>query len=386
MMDGAGRMKQIGEAATKAARHRKFHWCRRPNGFSDMPMWGVVADKLGLPLYQVLAFANRLEELGNAAANFGEIRGNLSRFSSIEFAKALGMSAEDVARIYAALEHPDIGWIAYDHIADFYDRNPDKEDEGAAERKRRQRLRESIRRQLAKLSMLGKIDESERRAIEEALGGAEAELRNLQAKLSQAELRDELSTAGHVTRDGRDTRVDVTRDGRDIHPQLKNAFQELQNAVPGSEKKLSTTDPVTRDGRMSQCDIVTVTPEQSKDLRAGGLDNFGDGSGSEGSGLATGQVAEATIWLVSSGRQMLIDFMQIRPALAETYLERWRRDIQDDAALVAIIQGAEQAGYIGARFHTIITEQLKRHVARVQHGPQLPLMPPRPQTLKRSAS
>jgi len=340
-------MKPIGDAATKAARHRKFHWCRRPNGFSDLPIWGVVADKLDLPLHQVVAFVNRLEELGNAAANFGEIRGNLARFKPEEFAKALGMSADDAARIYAALEHPDIGWIAYDHVADFYDRNPDREDEGAAERKRRQRLRDAIRRQLANLSRLGRIEERERRAIEEVLGGTEAELRNLQAKLSAAEL----------------------------------------------EKNLSTTGDVTRDGRMSQRDIVTVTPEQITELRSDAVDNSGEGvrigqRSSAGKGVEIPvEVTEATLWIASRGRQLLIDFMQIRPALAETYLERWRRDIRDDEALAAIIKGAEEAGYIGARFHTIVTEQLKRHVALMQNGSPLPLMPPRPAgTLKRSTS
>jgi len=365
MIDGPARMKQIGEAAAKAARHRKFHWCRRPNGFSDMPLWGVVADKLAIPLYQVVAFANRLEELGNAAANFGETRGNVLRFSAPEFAKALGMSADDAARIYAALEDPDVGWIAYDHVADFYSRNPDREDEGAAERQRRKRLRDVIRAQLSKLSRLGKIDERERRAIEEVLGGTEAELRNLQAKLSAAEL----STAS-----------DVTRDIRDI------------SRPESGQKKLSTAETVTRDSRMSQRDSVTVTPEQSREVRRDAVDNFGEVTRGNQSGLAGKQgdpapeVEAATIWLATDGRRMLVDFMQIRPALAETYLERWRRDIQDDLALVAIVKGAEEAGYIGARFHTIVTEQLKRHVAKALYGPPLPLMPPRPGTQRKESA
>lgn len=347
MIEGERRLKQIGAAAAKAAVHRKFHWCRRPNGFSDLPLWGVVADNLGMPLYQVVAFVNRLEELGNAAANYSEIRGNLSRFKPEEFAKALGMTADDAARIYAALDDPSVGWIAYDHISDFYDRNPDREDEGAAERKRRQRLRDAIRRQLGKLSFQGKIEERERRAIEEVLGGSEAELRNLQAKLVQAEFSEKLSTTGHVT----------------------------------------------RDGRMSQRDIVTVTPEKIKVLDQAVVDNFGDGVPGKPAGFPNGalgksepEASSATLWIDSEGRKMLVEFLQIKPFLAETYIERWRRDLQDDEALAEIIRTAEKTGYIGARFHTIITEQWRRHVALKTHGAQLHLPPQAVTGMKRTGN
>src|SRR4051812_45763543 len=107
-------MKQLGEAAAKALKHRKYHWCRRQNGFSDMPIWRVVAMKCGMPLYQVLAFVNRLEELGNEAANAGLQRGSLEHFSADEFAVALGMTAEEAALLYAALEDSGVGWISFD--------------------------------------------------------------------------------------------------------------------------------------------------------------------------------------------------------------------------------------------------------------------------------
>lgn len=348
MIEGRGRLKQIGAAVALAARHRKFHWCRRPNGFCDLPIWGVVADKLGMPLHQVVAFVSRLEELGNAAANYGEIRGNLARFKPEEFAKALGMTGEDSARIYAALEDPAVGWIAYEHIADFYDRNPDREDEGAAERKRRQRLRDAIRRQLAKLAFHGKIEERERLAIEEVLNGTEAELRNLQAKLAQAEF----------------------------------------------QKKLSTPEDVTRDGRMSQRDIVTVTPEKIKVLDSAGVDNFGDGACGNKAGFPNGatgtagdEASEATLWIDSEAKKMLVEFLQIKPFLAETYIERWRRDLVDDDALAEIIKAAEKTGYIGIRFHTIITEQWRRHVALKTCGAQLHLPPSQAVTgLKRTGN
>lgn len=308
-------MKQIGEAAAKAAKHRKFHWCRRQNGFSDMPIWRVVALQLSLPLYQVLAFVNRLEELANAA----EQRGHVGSFNPAEFGAALGMSTDDAARIFAALEDQAIGWVAFEFVATFYDRNPDKDDDSAAERKRRQRSRQRGMREIARAFAAGKINEAERRA-------AEAELL-LDARLST-------SLSGH-------------------------------NVTPR--------------------DIVTVTPEQNTVLSRGTVDNSGDVARGASEGLPDGAHGDGsnplenpTRWLDSEGRQMLVNYLQISSGLAATYIERWRRDLLDDAALVAIILGADKTGFIGARFHTVITEQWRRHVATAQYGRELPLMPPRP--------
>jgi hypothetical protein len=349
-------MKPLGKGSAKAARHRKFHWCRRPNGFSDMPVWRVVAGNLCLPLYQVVAFANRLEELGNAAANFGEVRGSVARFSAGEFGAALGMTSDECLRIFGELERPEIGWIAYCHIADFYDRNPDREDDTSAERQRRKRLRDTIQVQIAKLARLGKIDEPRRLEIEGLLGGSEAELRHLQLMLARTELSPQLSTTDNVTRDSRD--------------------------ISGGQKQLSTTVPVTRDSRMSR--VTHARAEQSRVLSSGSVvDNFSGSAPGETAGSA--ELDEATLWIDNQGRQMLVDYLRIKPGLAETYIERWRRDLQDDVKLAEIIQAADKVGYIGSRFHTMITEQWRRHVATAVNGPQLPLMPPRPGQRKESA-
>src|SRR5947209_14312151 len=115
MKDGDGHFRQLGEAAQKAARHRRFHWSRRDGGFSDKPLWRVVAAELNIPLVEVLAFVNRLEEFANAA----DERGSVAEFNAAEFGAALGIPKENAARIFAQLERPEIGWIAYDHIADF---------------------------------------------------------------------------------------------------------------------------------------------------------------------------------------------------------------------------------------------------------------------------
>jgi hypothetical protein len=161
-------MKPIGEAAAaaaKAARHYKWTWCRHANGFCDKPLWRVVAKMAGLPLYQVVAFVNRLEEFANGA----DQRGSVSQFNAAEFGEALGMSGEDATRIFEALEHPTIGWVAYDNIADFYERNPDREDTTFTERKRRQRTRERAMKQLARQAAAGLITPAEREVRERQL-------------------------------------------------------------------------------------------------------------------------------------------------------------------------------------------------------------------------
>jgi hypothetical protein len=74
-------------------------WCRRPNGFSDFPKWRAVSARSGLDLCTVLAFVNRLEELGNDAVNRGEIRGSIAGFAAEDFAAALSISAENAKKL-----------------------------------------------------------------------------------------------------------------------------------------------------------------------------------------------------------------------------------------------------------------------------------------------
>jgi hypothetical protein len=107
------------------------------------------------------------------------------------------------------------------------------------------------------------------------------------------------------------------------------------------------------------------------------VDDIGDSGRGAAEGLA-GEETEATRWINTEGRRMLVEYLGIEPLVAARHIERWRRDLQDDDKLAEIIQGADRSGYIGARFHTIITEQWRRHVALKTAGAQLPLMPPRP--------
>ena len=319
-------MKAIGVFIDKIARHRRFHWCRRPNGFSDMPVWRVIAATLSLPLHQVLAFVNRLEELANAS----ETRGHVGHFSAAEFGAALGMPAADAARIFAALEDPEIAWVSSDHVADFHDRNPDREDATVNDRKRRSRARSAVCKQLAQLVRIGGIAEEKRRSIE----------------LTLKNLPDHALFA------------------------LLAELQQLQQSTLSTGLGLSTG----HGGHdVTKRDIVTVTPEQSTKVSSQPVDN----SGLNATSTALGQQDQgvATVWLLSTGLRIITERMQVTQSLAETRIERWRRDLQNDAALQIIIEGADKADYAGARFHNLVVDGIKRAVATQQLGERLPLPP-----------
>ena len=257
-------------------------------------------------------------------ANAAFQRGHVGQFDADEFGEALQIPAQDAAAIFAALEEPEIGWIAYDHIADFYDRNPDRDDGTAAERQRRKYHRDKGMKLLARLSRQGLISEAVRR-------DREAELL------------------------------------KGFDPQSLIAAWELVDT-----KSVSLTR-----------EDVRLTPEQSRDNNnRASVENSGDVARGEHAGLAMGapgaggaELEIAQAWLEQEGKQLLVDRIQIRAELAQTYLERWRRELGDDILLVKIIQGAEAVGHIGPRFHTIVTDQLRRQAPGARSQPALPLAP-----------
>jgi hypothetical protein len=209
----AGPLPGLAELVAKKHRKRTFAWCRRPNGFSDNPKWRVVARNAKVGLAVVIAFVNRLEELGNDAANRSDLRGSIAEFDADTFAAALDVSMEQVQAIYASLEH--VGWIADSVIADFEDRNPDQEDPTAAERQRKKRSRTKIQKRLDELTMNGKFSRADRIEFQARMQG--------------------LDHDGLI--------------------RLQMDMEEVAN-------------PVTRDSRLSQRDVVTITPDK-KDHRNG---------------------------------------------------------------------------------------------------------------------
>lgn len=344
-------MKSLGAAAAaadKRARHRKFHWCRQANDFIDMPLWRLVAQMLGMPLHQVQAFVLRLESLANRSLP----RGYVGDFNAAEFGVALGMATEDSARIYAALESAEVGWILQQHLATFWERNPDLEDATAAERKQRERSFKRAADELVDLARRGVIDEGRRLVAERAIAAMRDEARRGllpldEQRRSLAELLGALLspifTGGQVSR-----RDSVT------------APAALTGSVVGVT--VSRRDIVTsqRDAR----DIVTVTPEQTTKLEGDAVDNSG----------AAPEDPEA--WLGEQGVRVVAQRMTTLPSLAATRVERWKRELNGDAAALAvIIDAADQANQVGAAFHVSVTEQIKRRL-RDAEGPRLPLMKP----------
>jgi hypothetical protein len=134
----AQRLGEIMAAAEKKRKMRRFTWYRDHAAVVDDARWSLVARMTGAPLPIVEAFQRRLDLF----ANSNTPRGSLEGFSVSALSARWGLSDDDLlARIYAAMETPEVGWIDQDHLVTFWDRNPDVEDTTAAERMRRMRAR-----------------------------------------------------------------------------------------------------------------------------------------------------------------------------------------------------------------------------------------------------
>lgn len=118
------RAMQEAMAAATPKKLRAYEWCRLRNDFLDLPLWRVVARRSKSSLSQVQVVVLRLEALANKSLP----RGSIADMSIDEFAAALDLRPDIVARIRAALEEPGIGWIDQDHVVDFCVRNPDDDD------------------------------------------------------------------------------------------------------------------------------------------------------------------------------------------------------------------------------------------------------------------
>jgi hypothetical protein len=358
-------MKPVSEALAKAARHRQWHWCRRPNGFSDWPRWRVMADRLGLPLPYVLAFVNRLEEFANEAGNKGYGRGEIAHFNAEEFGMALGISENDADRIYGALEA--IGWIVYGQVSDFYERNPDREDETGGLRQRRFRARAAIRKTLSAMGREGRIVQARRTRIETGLSALpDAELFALVAELQHEALTtaQQLSTGNVTSR--------VTSAPVDNRPKPGDAFALAEKH--SSNQPLKSFPHVTRD-------TVTVTPEQSigfqRPVENSGNDLRGNtaGSSEERKKSEHDPQAQASLWLSHDGVRIVRERLHVERGKAETNIARWRDQDLEGAAvtLCEIIQAADKADYMGDRFYNLIVDGIRR--AQAATHPQLPLPP-----------
>ena len=323
-------MKPISESMLKAEaiiRHRKFHWCRLRNDFIDMPLWRVLAAALDLPLTQVQAFVTRLDTLANKSLP----RGSVGDFDPAEFAAAHDIPVENAARLFAALEER--GWIEQDCLTTFWERNPDKDDPTSTERKARERAFKAALRELARQVREGLLPESERTRKEIAVHALRDQGRS--GFLSWAEQRSRLDGLIHLS------------------------TGHASHSVTG----------------------VTVTPRADQIFNQEPVDNSGAGergaaagsSDEAGGAVADNPQAEAAAWLLSTGAQIVTERMTIAATEAATKIERWRhQQLDGDAvALRQVIEAADRADYMGARFHNLVVDQIRRHMAALQ----LPLPP-----------
>jgi hypothetical protein len=314
-------------------------WCRRPNGFSDYPKWRAVSKRSGLDLCTVLAFVNRLEELGNDAVNRGEIRGCVASFAVEDFAAALDISSENAKKLLEILEHPDIGWIADGMISDFYNRHPETEDPTATERQQRKRSRDRIRKQLAQLARGGLIASGERTDIEIRLVRLDhAQLIELQVELEAASLQSP------VTRDSRLSRCD---------------------SVTPPARKIEVPSPPTMDAQGVTRDNVTVTPDQKRNnseahsatTSAVARVESASSAVEERKILAVPEIDPAT-WLKREGPQLIMDRMGESCERAMARLSNWSGQVEDCAVLMGILRGAGNRS--GPAFHMEVADQIRR--------------------------
>lgn len=126
---------------------RRFTWCRIHHELLRKPLWRLVARMAGAPLPYVKLLVVELD----LYASENTPRGSVEGFNVAALAADWGLAGDDqLARIYLALEHPEVGWLDQDFIVTFWDRNPDVEDATAAERMRRMRARKKAAKEAAR--------------------------------------------------------------------------------------------------------------------------------------------------------------------------------------------------------------------------------------------
>lgn len=296
---------------------KRYTWSRFHSTLLDDNRWALVAQRAKAPLPIVEALVMRLE----AHANSSQPRGYVGDFSVEGMAARWHVDGEMVARIFAELERPDIGWIDQDQVVTFWDRNPDKVDDTAAVRQQRVRDRKKGMRELTLLHRRGLITHELRLEREVAL-------KNSKDPAAIIASWPELSTASR-----RDSVTVTTR-----------AEQSRKQDAPGKAVRSA------KGGRPE--DSVGPFPAEK-------VETFG----------------QAQLWLRSEGERVVTERMTVMRAKAGQLLERWSAGV--DGNLVALVQivGAAAAGPAsGEAFERIVEGQIGRHNAD-RKGPPLPLGP-----------
>lgn len=287
---------------------KRYTWSRLHHDLPTMDLWSLVAEMAASERARVEAFVWRLE----IYASTNRPRGSLEGFNLRALAAAWRIEADELARIYAALEDVDVGWIEDEVITTFWERNPDEEDPTAADRAKRSRRRRKIKRAMA------------------ARGAGAAEiLEALEREGVGYPQMGGFSTEG-VTRDTVTVtaRADQTRQG--------SGSALVENGVPGNAE----------------------APRTAEGLASGYQD-----------------AASAEVWLTFHGKRLLVERMNEPAPRAEQRVERWRAQLSGSSvALASIIDQVSASDLMGARFMVAITEAIARW-RREAEGPSLPLPP-----------
>lgn len=285
-----------GHAAPKKPSLRRFSWCRIHHDLLDDTRWRLVARMAGAPQHLVEIFVLRLEIFASANTP----RGSLDGLNIPALAAHWNLSSdEQLARIYAALEHPEVGWIDQEHVVTFWERNPDVEDATATERKRRSRVRQKAAKEAARVNR---------------------------------------STG---------------------YPQSRVTHRDTVTVTTRSDQSFST-QPVDNSGAVTRGEAAKPSDEAAAKI----FDN---------------PQAAAAAWLLSTGTRIVAERMEITAAAAATKIERWsHQGLEGDVvALAEIVRAADDTDLMGARFHNLVVDQIRRRQQQIK-CPQLPLMPPRP--------
>jgi hypothetical protein len=299
---------------TKKASLKRYAWSRLHADLPTSDLWNLVADMAGCSRERVEAFVWRLE----IYASTNRPRGSVEGFNVKALAASWRCPADDLARIFAALEDVDVMWIEDDVIVTFWERNPDEEDPTGFLRSRKSRKRQKIKQKM------------------------------LARGAGVADILDEFERQGVAYPQTRiDTRVAVSVTARP--DQIKTATGDVDNSGDGAagEAEAATDKKAAPNGALS-------TDAEALDA----------------------ETLDAETWLKTEGARLVTERLGVPTTRATTLIERWRRDLRDDApAMVAIIAAADRATRTAAHFQVSIGDAIKRHIVKRDVGSSLPLPP-----------
>ena len=292
--------------APKKATLKRYAWSRLHADLPTSDLWNLVADIAQCSRERVEALVWRLE----VYASTNRPRGSIEGFNIRALAASWRCPHEELARVFAALEDVDVGWIEDDVIVTFWERNPDEEDPTGPARSRRSRKRRAI-----KQAMLAK--------------GA-----------SVADILDEFERQGVAyPQTLRDTRVAVTVTARSDQIKQQRSTEAVDN-----------------------CAAETAAGAE--------------GTGEEAAAPDDAQSTDAATWLETEGTRLVVERLQVPTNRARTLIERWSRDLGDDAPLmVNIIDSADKATRTVPHFLVTVTDAVRRHLDVQRSGRRLPLPP-----------